>query len=59
MCKLSRCVSKSSEMMIHAMDIIGTADLTEVQFESHYGVNYKVIELGMIFVTISNSVKQS
>lgn len=46
-------------MMIHAMDIIGTADLTGVQFESHYGVNYKVIELGMIFVTISNSVKQS
>lgn len=47
-CRLNGYVSKLSEMAIDSMymtDAIGTTNLTELQFESHDGVNYDIIEL--------------
>lgn len=53
--RLGGCISESSMLAIDMTDMnntINMADLAEMQLESHDGVNYKVVDLGMIFEAI-------
>lgn len=59
MCRLIECISESSETITDMMNVtntIGIVGLTKLQLESHNGTNYKIVELGMIFITMLSSV---